>query len=81
MRFEEILLDSRGGKTKTFIFLPGEPSVHDGVAEGGGHGEDVEAEEGEVVVGPAGQGELQVLQQVDQVEGEPADDEHHQHGE
>ena len=40
----------------------------------------MEAEEGEVVVWPAVQGELQVLQQVDQVEGQPADDEHQQHG-
>ena len=41
----------------------------------------MEAEEGEVVVGPAVQGELNVLQQVDEVEGEPADDEYHQHSE
>ena len=57
-----------------------EPSVHEGVAAGRGHGEDVEAEEGEVVVWPAVQGELNVLQQVDEVEGQPADDEHQQHG-
>ena len=40
----------------------------------------MEAEEGEVVVWPAVQGELNVLQQVDEVEGQPADDEHQQHG-
>ena len=55
-------------------------AIHDRVAAGGGHGEDVEAEEGEVVVWPAVQGELNVLQQVDEVEGQPADDEHQQHG-
>ena len=40
----------------------------------------MKAEEGEVVVGPAVEGELQVLQQVDDVQGQPADDEHQQHG-
>ena len=62
------------------VFSPTKPAIHDWVAAGGRHGEDVEAEEGEVVVWPAVQGELQVLQQVDQVEGQPADDEHQQHG-
>ena len=55
-------------------------AIHDRVAAGGCHGKDVEAEEGEVVVWPAVQGELNVLQQVDEVEGQPADDEHQQHG-
>jgi hypothetical protein len=37
-------------------------------------------EEFEVVVGPAVEGHLQVLRQVDQVHGQPADDKHEQHG-
>ena len=40
----------------------------------------MKAEECEVVVGPAVEGHLQVLQQVDQVQWQPADDEHQQHG-
>ena len=40
---------------------PTKPAIHDRVAAGGRHGEDVEAEEGEVVVWPAVQGELQIL--------------------
>lgn len=62
------------------VSSPTKLAIHNRVAAGGRHGEDVEAEEGEVVVWPAVQGELQVLQQVDQVEGQPADDEHQQHG-
>ena len=60
--------------------LTKQAAIQERIAAGGGHGEDVEAEEGEVVVWPALQGELNVLQQVDEVEGQPADDEHHQHG-
>ena len=60
--------------------LTKQAAIQERVAACGGHGEDVEAEEGEVVVWPALQGELNVLQQVDEVEGQPADDEHHQHG-
>ena len=40
----------------------------------------MKTEECEVVVGPAVEGHLQVLQQVDQIQWQPADDEHQQHG-
>ena len=35
-----------------------EPAIEEGVGGGGEHGQGVQAEEGEVVVGPAGQGHI-----------------------
>ena len=39
----------------------------------------MKAEKSKVVVGPTKERELHVLQQVDQVQGQPADDKHDQH--
>ena len=54
--------------------------VEDGVVAGGGHGEHVAGEEGEVVAPPAVEVVVEILRDVDDVEGQPAEDEHHQDG-
>ena len=58
---------------------PDKPSIHKRITTGREHCKDMKAEECEVVVGPAVEGELQVLQQVDHVQGQPADDENQKH--
>ena len=57
-----------------------EPPVEERVVAGGGHGEGVAGEEGDVVPLPAVDAVVEVLRDVDDVEGEPADDEDHQDG-
>ena len=52
-----------------------EPAVQQHVANGGAHGGQVEAEEGEVVEPPGLEGKVEVLPQVENVERKPADDE------
>ena len=56
-----------------------EPPVEEGVIAGGGHGEGVAGEEGEVVPSPAVEVVVEVLRDVDEVEGQPAEGEHQQH--
>ena len=64
-----------------FFDLPvwAEPAVEEGVAAGGEHGDQVEGEEEEVVVGPTEERDLQVLQHVEDVDREPAQSEHQEH--
>ena len=57
-----------------------EPPVEERVVAGGGHGEGVAGEEGDVVPPPAVDAVVEVLRDVDDVEGEPAEDEDHQDG-
>ena len=56
--------------------LPAKPSIQQRVTAGRKHCEYMQTEECEVVVGPAYERHLQVLQQVDQVQWQPADNKH-----
>ena len=57
-----------------------QPPVEEGIVAGGGHGEGVAGEEGDVVPLPAVDAVVEVLRDVDDVEREPAEDEDHQNG-
>ena len=57
-----------------------QPPVEEGVVAGGGHGEGVAGEEGDVVPFPAVDAVVEVLGDVDDVKREPAEDEDHQDG-
>ena len=54
------------------VYLPTKPSIEDWVTTCREHGKDMEAEEGEIVVGPTVKRNLHVFQQVNQVQGKPA---------
>ena len=61
--------------------LPNSPPIQKRVVAGGSHGKTVEAEECEEVVGPAVEQHPHVLHQVQDVDGQPADDEDEEHQE
>ena len=52
-----------------------EPAVEEHVADGGAHGQEMETEEGDVVIAPEPEGQVQILSQVEEVERQPAYDE------